>query len=111
MIRIAMIITSLTLGVVKGGPLYIKAGYAALRASTAKNAPIIKKLEKGTKVTWLGPDARVRTMHKVRTEEGVEGFVLQNELSPSAPTDQSSEPRLDAAMFATMDGGVIMNAR
>lgn len=101
MIRLALL---LALGVTRGGPLFIK-NDAPLRASTATNAKTLKQLKKGTKVVWLGADERVRTMHKVRTENGVEGFVLQQELSPSAPSDGGEDHPILLDGFAGGDGG------
>jgi len=101
MIRLALL---LALGVTKGGPIFIK-NDAPLRASTAKNAKTLKQLENGTKVIWLGPDARLKMMHKVRTKDGVEGFVMQQELSPSFPSDGGVSSSISAADFAMGDGG------
>jgi hypothetical protein len=71
-----------------GEMLYIRSKDTALVKKADPKAPVVTKLQPGTEVVWEGPDATNKQFHKVKAG-GKEGYVLQANLTPSKPLDET----------------------
>lgn len=77
-------VASTALAVPKGGTLYVKAKNTRLMESSAKAANVVRLLQPGQAVTWLGADPSNRQWHLVEVD-GKKGVVFQSNLSTKPP--------------------------
>jgi len=80
----------------KGETLYVKAKNTRLMDSAATGANVVRVLQPGQTVTWLGKDPKNKQWHQVEVD-GKKGVVFQSTLSAQPPNME---------LIAGEDGGV-----
>lgn len=102
-VALALLAGGAALAVSKGGTLYIKTKDTKVLKTASPSAASVTTLQPGSEVVWNGPDAKDKTFHSVKTKDNKSGFVLQANLSPTAPKgefDSTGKP-MDKEAFAS----------
>ncbi len=94
----------------KGGTLYVKAKNTRLMESAATSANVLRVLQPGQAVTWLGVDPGNTQWHQVEVD-GKKGVVFQSNLAVEPPNmelvaDKGTTTRKNAAEFANSAAAV-----
>ena len=82
------VISSPAWAVKVGEMLYIRSKDTALVKKADPKAPVVTKLQPGTEVVWGGVDETNKQFHKVKAG-AKEGYVLQANLTPQKPLDET----------------------
>lgn len=84
----ALLLSSAAFAVAKGGTLYIKSKDTKVLKDAKAGASAVTTLQPGDEVVWNGPSAKDKSFHEVQAK-GKKGFVLQINLSPTKPVEES----------------------
>lgn len=81
---LALGVSGSALAVKKGGTLYVKAKNTQLLEGAVKGANVLRVLQPGQPVRWLGADPRNKQWHQVEVN-GQRGVVFQSNLATRPP--------------------------
>ncbi|XXF77539.1 SH3 domain-containing protein [Myxococcaceae bacterium GXIMD 01537] len=93
----------------RGGTLYVKVKNTRLMSNSTTNGQVLRVLQPGQTVVWLGADPKNRQWHQVEVDGG-KGVVFQSNLATRPPelelVASAGGPARDADTFANSGAAV-----